>query len=112
MYKGKSPNTVGSMRYRITVQSPVKTALQGQPVVTWSNVFEDEPADYDYTRGYQQARGRQVEEGVDAIFTVRWREGYDPEQRILFDGEYYGIIFVRPMAGRKRYLELHTKVVK
>ena len=111
MYRGK-PKTVGAMRYRITVQSPVKTDVQGQRVVTWSNLYEDEPADYDYVRGYQFNRGRQVEEGVDAIFVVRYRDGYDPEQRILFDSEYYGIVFVRPMAGRNRYMELHTKVIK
>jgi len=43
---------------------------------------------------------------------VRYRDDYDPEQRILFEGEYYGIVFVRPMAGRNRYMELHAKVVK
>ena len=111
MYRGK-PSTVGAMRYRITVQSPVKTDLQGQRVVTWSNVYENEPADYEYVRGYQFSRGRQFEEGVDAVFTVRWRDGYDPEQRIVFDGENYGIVFVRPMAGRLQYMEIHAKVVK
>jgi len=111
MYRGKA-NTVGAMRYRITVQKPVKTSLQGQMVVSWVTLHEEEPADYEYVRGYGFSRGRQYEEGVDAVFTVRYRDDYDPEQRTLFEGEYYGIVFVRPMAGRNRYMELHAKVVK
>lgn len=111
MYQGKA-NTAGKMRYRITVQKPVKSTTQGQPVVSWVDLLVDEPADYEYTRGYQSVRGRQVEEGVDCIFYVRWREEHDPENRIAFDGEYYGVIFVRPVAGRRRYMELHCKVIK
>lgn len=103
---------VGGMRYRVTIQSPAVATSVGVPNVSWSDTLTNEPADYEYVRGGQSARGRQVEEGVDAVFTVRYRPGYTPKQRVVFESENYGIVFVRPVGGRNRYLELHVKVVK
>lgn len=100
----------GQMRHRITVQSKTETqADSGQLTVTWGAFVSDEPAEYEYTAGGQVIRGRQVEEGIDAVFTVRYRSGYTREMRVVFDGGHYGIVHVRPVGGRQRYLELHTK---
>lgn len=112
MYKGKARNSISALRHRITVQVPIKTTDQGQEVVSWLDVLTSEPADYEYVRGYQTANGRQVEEGVDCVFTVRYSDVYSPVNRIQFDGEEYGVVFVRPTAGRNMYMELHCKVIK
>lgn len=112
MYRGKA-NTVGRMRYRVTIQQQSAPSSDvGSPSVTWSTRYAEEPADYEYPRGGMAGRGRQVEEDVDAIFTVRYRDGYAVTDRVVFRSENYGIVFIRPVVGRDDYLELHTKLVK
>jgi head-tail adaptor len=106
---------VGAMRYRLAVQTPTKsdgTATQGQPVITWSNRLTSEPCDYEYTSGGQGSRGRQVEETVRAVFTVRYRSGYSVEERISFNGETFGIVHIKPVVGRDRYLEIHCRSIE
>lgn len=103
---------VGGMRHRILVQSVSYTTSQGQKVPQYATLFASEPAEYQYVRGAQTMHGRQVEEGVDAIFTVRYRDGYTERQRVVFNDETFGITFIRPIAGRDRFLELHCKTVK
>jgi SPP1 family predicted phage head-tail adaptor len=105
---------VGSFRDRIDVQAPQKKPDDaGQIVTTWASIpgFESEPCNYEYTAGNESIRGRQVEAGVTAIFTVRFREGYSVEHRIKYNGDDYGIIHVRPVQGGKRYLEIYCKTI-
>lgn len=105
---------VGALRHRITVQTASKTdgsLTQGQRIVSWTNRLTDEPADYEFASGGQSSRGRQVEETVRAIFTVRYRSGYSTEEQVVFDGETYGIVHIEPVVGRDRYLRLHCKSV-
>jgi hypothetical protein len=35
-----------------------------------------------------------------------------PQDRIVFRGESYGIVWVQPVGGRDRYQIVHAKVVK
>ena len=105
--------SVANMRYRVVVQKHVDTADEsGQTVSTWTTIYQSEPADFAAVSGGQVFRGSQVNEGINAIFTVRYRDNYKPQHRILFDGEVYGIVFVQPIEGRDRYLDCHCKVVK
>lgn len=107
--------TVANMRYRIVVQKQVDAAdAAGQMVTTWTTItgLGSEPADYAAVSGGQVFRGSQVNEGINAIFTVRYREQYAPQHRILFRGQAFGIVFVKPLEGRDRYLDLHCKVVE
>lgn len=101
----------GMMRHRITLQSPTETLDEaGQTVRGWTSTLTGEPADYMPTIGGEVIRGKQVEAGVSAVFTVRYRAGfYDPTKQILFDGTTYGIVHVKPVEGGKRYIELHCK---
>lgn len=102
----------GMMRHRILVQQPTHTQdADGQPIPTWSTRFASEPASFVYTGGGQILRGRQVEEGIIAVFTVRYRDGYSTTDRIVFDGVTYGIVHVRPVMGLSRYIELHCRAV-
>jgi SPP1 family predicted phage head-tail adaptor len=103
---------VGEMRHRITVK--VETTSQddaGQPVVSMVTWICDEPAKCDPMTGAQGARGRQVEAGITAIFTVRYRDGYTPEMIVVHRGQQYGIVYVHSVAGADRYIELHCKGV-
>lgn len=103
---------VGMMRDRITVANEVTAqAESGQPIVSLVNFLVNEPATYLYVGGAESIRGRQIEAGINAIFTVRYRPGYLPTQAITYDGQRYGVVHVRPIDGKNRYLELFCKAV-
>ena len=98
---------IGSMRHRCTVQQVTETQDDsGQPVVTWSNYVVDEPCQFIPTGGTESMRGRQLEAGTKAIFRVRYRSGYQPEMRIIYGSTNYGITYVNPVDGLRRYVEL------
>jgi len=112
VYQGKK-FVLGSMRHRILVQQEVETfdTSSGQPTRTWSTLYNDEPAIYDEVRGGENFRGGQVEAGITAVFTVRYREGYGPTRRIYFNTRYYNIVFAKRVRGYDRYLEIHCRAV-
>lgn len=103
---------VGEMRYRINVKSEVTTTdAAGQPVVSLETWLSGEPAKFEPTAGGEGARGRQVEAGISAIFTVRYRSGYSPQMAIEFGGDTYWIVYIKPVQGMDRYRELYCKSV-
>ena len=61
------------MRYQCTIQQPVITQdAAGQPIVSWTAYVVNEPCEYSPTGGIESMRGRQVESGTRAVFTVRY----------------------------------------
>ena len=103
---------VGEMRYKINVKSEVtETDDAGQPVVALQTWLFEEPAKFEPTTGGEGARGRQVEAGISAIFTVRYRPGYSPQMAVEIGSETYWIVYVKPVQGMDRYRELHCKSV-
>lgn len=100
------------MRSRITVKTETTTQdSAGQPVVTLTTWITDEPAKWEPTSGMEVARGRQVEAGIAAVFTVHYRDGYTPEMIVVCSGQNYGIVYVNPVDGMNAYRELHCKAV-
>jgi len=98
---------VGAMRPRCTIQQPTEAVdSAGQPVVSWTNYVVDEPCDFMPTGGTESMRGRQLEAATKAIFRVRYRSGYQPEMRIVFNSTNYGITYVNQVDGLRRYIEL------
>ena len=103
---------VGEMRHRITIKTEtVAQDAAGQPVVSLVNWLVEEPAKFEPTSGGEGARGRQVEAGIAAIFTVRYRDGYTPQMAVDINGDRYFIVYVKPVQGMDRYRELHCKSV-
>lgn len=103
---------VARMDKRITIQSETTTRdAAGQSVVTLASWLVNEPAAYESTRGGEGSRGRQVEAGIDAIFTVRYRPGYSAQQVIIYGGVKYGIVYAKEVDGHDRYRELYCKAV-
>ena len=101
----------GSMRERINVQTPTTDETTGQPIRTWSTTFSSEPAQWTPTAGTETVRGRQVEAGIAAVFTVNFRDEYTTEMRIQHGSQYYGIVYAKPVEGGRRYIELHCKAI-
>ena len=101
---------VGAMRERITIQSlSVAISDAGDKTETWSDLYVDEPAAFDSVSGGETLRGRQVEAGINAVFTVRYRSEYATTQRITHDGTTYGIVYVKPVDGGRRYSEIYCR---
>jgi SPP1 family predicted phage head-tail adaptor len=101
---------LGSMRERITVQTATETLdAAGQSIRSWTSTLTGEPAAYEPVSGGETIRGRQVEAGVTAIFTVRFRTGYTSTQRVTHGSGTYGILYVHPVEGGRRFIDLHCK---
>lgn len=112
LYQGKR-YSIGQMRHRLVVEEESTTldSDTGQPIRTWTTLYASEPAAYVEVRGGESFRGNQIEAGVNAVFTVRYREDWDTTKRISFDGQTYGIVFVKKVNGFKRYLEIHCRMI-
>ena len=101
---------LGSMRERITLQTPTdSTSTFGDVSQTWADTLTNEPAQFISTNGGESLRGRQVEAGINAVFTVHYRSQFTPQCRIQHNGTTYGIVYVRPVEGGRRYLEVYCK---
>jgi len=107
---------VGALRHKVSIQINAVndgTSSQGQPLPgTRTFRFTVEPADYEYASGGVTARGRQVDETVRAVFTVRYRDGYTIRDSVIFNSQEFGIVHIRPVMGRDRYLELHCRSIE
>lgn len=101
---------LGAMRERIDVQTPVEVLdAAGQTIRTWTTTLPAEPAAFDPASGGETVRGKQVEASIAAVFTVHYRTTYTVTQQLLHDGLTYGIVYVKPVEGGKRYIELHCR---
>lgn len=104
---------VGAMRERVDVQSlTISVSDAGDRSESWADTFSCEPASIDPVSGGETLRGRQVEAGINVIFTVRYRSEYVPEMRVAYNSTNYGIVYVRPVEGGRRYIELFCKAVQ
>ena len=100
------------MRHRITIQNFSSTRDgSGQAVSSWVDLHSGEPANFYDVGGGTSYRGQQLEEDVRAVFEVRFREGYSPKQRVVFEGSNYGITRVGRVNGGRRYLALYCRGV-
>lgn len=100
------------MRHRITVQEASTTVdASRQKVVTYVDRFTREPAAFTQVSGGETIRGRQIEAGVTALFKVNYRDGYAVTDRVVFDGQNYGIVRLEIPQGVKRFMWLHCKGV-
>lgn len=97
------------MRARINVETKTEDLSTGEPVRTWATTYSSQPATYTPTTGGETINGRMVEAGIKAVFTIHRRENLSTEQRVLHNGQYYGIVYAHPVEGGLRYVDLHCK---
>lgn len=103
---------LGEMRSKITVKTETTSQdAAGQPIVTLSTWLTDEPAKWEPTTGGEGTRGRQVEAGIAAVFTVHYRSEYTPKMVVVCDSQAYGVVYVNHVDGMNAYRELHCKAV-
>lgn len=103
---------IAEMRDQVTIQEESATlSAIGEPVRTWSNKYYQQPAKWMPVAGSETIRGRSVEAGIATVFTIRNQPGITPEMRVVHSSGTYGIGYVKPIDGRRRYIELHCKAV-
>lgn len=105
---------VGKMRESIDIMSAATDESSGQPERIWSKLYEKQPASWQPTSGGETVNGRQVEAGINAVFTLHAVPGLDTEQRVVHRqrGKTYGIAYVHPVEGGNRFVDLHCKTIE
>ena len=101
---------LSDLRHRITLREPVAAVDDSrQPVITWTDELTSQPAKYEQVSGGETFRGKQVEAGVVAVFTVNYRSEYTAEKQIYFGGQAFGIVRVNDPDGIKRWMDVYCK---
>lgn len=102
---------LGAMRERITIQTATETTSDaGDVTPTWADTYANEPAKFDSVSGGETLRGKQVEAGINAVFTVHYRSTFTPKMRVVHNSNNYGIVYIKQIEGGRRYSELWCKV--
>jgi SPP1 family predicted phage head-tail adaptor len=97
-------------RHRVTIQAPTETLdATGQPVVTWTDVWTDEPAEFKPMGGVESMRGKQYEAGTKGVFRVNYRDSYTVQMRVVHNSVNYGITNVNQVDGLRREIDLVVK---
>jgi SPP1 family predicted phage head-tail adaptor len=95
------------MREKITISTHVETQdTAGQPIVTYTTLWDNVPAAFDSLNGGEVLRGRQVESNVRACFTIHKLAGITTQHKIRHNGTDYGILYIKPSEGGNRYQEI------
>jgi len=103
---------VGAMRERVNLQTATESLdSAGQTIRTWATTYASEPAQRVPVRGGEGARGSQIEAGIDEIFIIHFRESVVPQMQLIHGSRTYGIVYVNPVEGGRRYIELSCKAV-
>lgn len=101
---------IGNMRHRITLKRPAEAVdASRQPIVTWTDQLTLQPAAYQQVSGGETFRGKQVEAGIVAVFTVNYRSEYTAQKQIVFRSQTYGIVRVDDPDGIRRWLDIYCK---
>ena len=101
-----------ALRERVNLQTGTDTVdSSGQPIRSWATTYLNEPAEFMPTRGGETLRGRQIEAGINAVFTIHRRDSVVPQMRVVHAAVNYGIVYVHPTEGGRRYIELDCRAV-
>lgn len=108
-FRPRTNFSVGRMRERIDIETGTDSSTDGQPNPTWAATFSNVPAQFTPTTGGETISGQMVQANISAVFTVRHQDGYKPTQRVKHGTQYYGIVYIKPVDGGRRYVQLHCK---
>lgn len=102
---------VGSLRYRITLQtySSTTSAATGQQVRSWSD-SETIWADVKWSSGTEDEKNDVVTQTQKVEFTIRYRSAINAnDYRIKFENELYDIESVEQFDAFRTWLKLRCK---
>ena len=73
----------GRLRQRVNIETPT-TPTNGEVAPTFSNLATGVPAEVLETSGGEYVRGRQIEAGISAVVTIRYRSDVTPNMRLKY----------------------------
>lgn len=104
----------GALNRLITIERSVDVQdATGQPIPTWQRLCRAWAAvdSSDAAERFQNAR----EVGHKwRVFTIRWRDDIDFNQRIVYEGEYYNIRKINEIErrGRSKFLDITAESIE
>jgi len=99
------------LKHRVDIEEPT-TPSTGETNPTYSALVRRVPAEVLETGGGERVRGRQIEAGIDAVITIRYRSDVTPVMRLKYGSRYFNIVRAIDRTGRTRALELLCKEVQ
>ena len=88
----------GRLNQRIDIQDAT-TPATGESVPSYANHVTGLPAEVRETGGGEYIRGRQIEAGITAVITIRYRSDITPRMRVKYGSRKFGIVSVGDPTG-------------
>lgn len=101
----------GRLRQRISIESAT-TPTTGETTPSFTTYAANVPAEVIETSGGEYIRGRQVEAGIVAMVTIRYRSGLDPTMRIKYGTRYLNIGSIIDPTGYRSELLIMCREVQ
>lgn len=101
----------GRLRSRVSIETAT-TPTNGEPNPTYTTLAANLPAEVLQTSGGEYIRGRQVEAGVDALVTIRYRSDVNPRMRVKWGTRYLNIESAVDPTGYKTELLMKCSEVR
>lgn len=101
----------GRLRQRITLEAAA-TPTDGETNPTYSTVASNIPAEVLEVSGGEYIRGRQVEAGLNAVITIRYRSDVTVQHRVKYGTRYLNIVSVKDPTGYRSEMVLDCKEVQ
>lgn len=96
------------LRHRVDIQNfaSVQDSNTGAVTDTWTDLFEDVPAEIMPMSGREFVAAQSIQTGVNTKIVIRWVDGVEPRMRIKHGSTIYNIKAVLPDPTLRRHLTL------
>ena len=101
----------GRLRQRVTLEQAT-TPSSGETNPTYATYLSNVPAEVIETTGGEYVRGRQVEAGIVAMVTIRYRNGIYPTMRLRYGARYLNIVSCIDPTGYRSELLIQCREVQ
>lgn len=101
----------GDFRHVITIQEKVKSVdAYGGEIYSWADFATNVRAKFLPIKGREFIAGSAAQSEITARFYIRYLAGIKSSMRIVFNGDYYGLVAPPvDMQGHGRFMELLAK---
>lgn len=99
------------LRELVDIQTAT-TPTTGETTPTYANLATGLWAEVLETGGSEYIRGRQIEAGISAIVTIRYRADVTPRMRVKWGSRYLYVVYAIDPTGQRVATELLCKEVQ
>jgi SPP1 family predicted phage head-tail adaptor len=96
------------LRHRVDIQNfaSVQNSNTGAVTDTWTDLFEEVPAEIMPMSGREFLAAQSIQAGVNTKIVIRWIDGVEPRMRVVHGSTIYNIKAVLPDPTLRRHLTL------